>query len=131
MAGGTERRKPLTLNVSPSKTTRSPASAARSRRVAVPHFDDRLRTRADAEFEPARSKVGNARGALRERRRPPGVHVRDSRPDAHVRIQRHYRERREAVLAINLERPCVGIAELLGLLGDFDVFEQSEPELRH
>src|SRR5437667_400624 len=99
--------------------------------AAVPRLDDGLGARADAEAEPAGRDLGDPRRREGERRRAAGVDVRDRGADAQTRREADDGERREAVHAVHLERPRVGVPEPLGLARELGVLGEREAVERH
>src|SRR3990167_446105 len=135
-AAGRAKRPPFQLSTigwgaAPIPRQKRPGAGAGgpARPPAVPALDDRLGARADPEAEAPGRDLGEPRRGDRERRRAPGEHVGDGGADAHPGGEAHDRERREAVDAVHLERPGVGVAERLRLAGD--VRELGEGEALH
>ena len=99
--------------------------------AAVPGLDDRLGARADAEAEASGRDVGEPGGRGGERRGASGVDVGDRRPHAQPRRGRDDGDRGEAVHAVHLERPRVGVAEPLRLARELSVLGEAEAVDRH
>src|SRR2546425_1149420 len=74
---------------------------------------------------------GDPRRREGERRRAAGVDVRDRGADAQTRREADDGERREAVHAVHLERPRVGVPEPLGLARELGVLGEREAVERH
>ena len=81
--------------------------------AAVPGLHDRLRAGADAQAEASRRQVGEARGRHRQRGRPSREDVGDGGAQPQLRGERDRRQRHEAVEAVGLVGPRVGVAEPL------------------
>ena len=94
--------------------------------ATVPELHDRLRPGADAQTETARRQFGHACRAHRQGGRPARIYVGDCGAEPQPGRLRQRRQRSEAVDAVDLHRPRVGIARGLGLPGDLDVFRQAE-----
>ena len=87
-------------------------------RHAVPAFDDHVARRADTDREASGRGVGQRCHALGETCRRPGEGGDDRRAEAQARLPRGGQgQRREAVGAVGLGRPDVGVPEV-GELGE-------------
>ena len=105
----------------PSSTSRRKSIVSETRRQRplelhpVPALDDAVRRRADPEREAAAAGVGQRRRLLGEQRRAAGEHADDAGAEPGVLgPARRERQRREAVGALGLARPDVGVAGGLG-----------------